>query len=220
MTKKVKISASILGANLAKLAEAVQMAEKAGCDEIHFDIMDGKFVPNISLGFQFIPALRHYTSLPFDVHMMVQTPRRFFDFINAYTPETLTLHIETCEDIGEIILEVGRMGIKIGLALDVETDAEVIFPYLNDIDRVLVMTVKPGFAGQKFMKTPLIKVGAILEQIKNIKTELEIGLDGGINSTTMSAAHRTGADVFISGTGIYKHPKGVKFAVEELRRLC
>ena len=204
----IKISPSILSADFSKLGNEIKDLEKAGADLIHIDVMDGHFVPNITIGPEVIHKLRKYTSLPFDVHLMISPVNNFIKNFAEAGADIITIHPEATNNISESIKKIKSYGKKAGVSLNPETKVDEVMPILNMIDLVLVMSVNPGFAGQKFIKETLEKVKILRKEIdiKKIKTEIEI--DGGINFDNSKLAIAAGVDILVSGTTIFKQNEG------------
>ena len=204
----IKISPSILSADFGKLGKEIQDLEKAKADLIHIDVMDGHFVPNITIGPEVIKKLRKYTSLPFDVHLMIAPVDNFIKNFAEAGADIITIHPEATNNISESIKKIKSYGKKAGVSLNPETKVDEVMPILNMIDLVLVMRVNPGFAGQKFIKETLEKVKILRKEIdiKKIKTEIEI--DGGINFDNSKLAIAAGVDILVSGTTIFKQNEG------------
>ena len=204
----VKISPSILSADFSKLGKEIQNLEVAGADLIHIDVMDGHFVPNITIGPEVISKLRKYTSLPFDVHLMISPVNNFIkDFAEAGS-DIITIHPEATNNLIESINMIKSFNKKIGISLNPETSTDKVMNVLSMIDLVLVMSVNPGFGGQKFMSETLEKVKLLREEIdkKKIKTKIEI--DGGINFENSKMAREAGVDIIVSGTTVFKENEG------------
>jgi len=204
----IKISPSILSADFSKLGSEIQNLEKAKADLIHIDVMDGHFVPNITIGPEVISKLRKYTSLPFDVHLMISPVHNFIrDFAEAGA-DIITIHPEATEDLLSSIKKIKSYNKKVGVSLNPKTSVEKVLPVLNLIDLVLIMSVNPGFGGQKFMSESLEKVKILRKEIdiKKLKTQIEI--DGGINFENSKIAIRAGVDILVSVTTIFKENKG------------
>ncbi len=204
----IKISPSILSADFGKLGKEIQDLEKAKADLIHIDVMDGHFVPNITIGPEVIKKLRKYTSLPFDVHLMISPVDNLIKNFAEAGADIITIHPEATNNLSESIKKIKSYGKKAGVSLNPETKVDEVMPILNMIDLVLVMSVNPGFAGQKFIKETLEKVKILRKEIdiKKIKTEIEI--DGGINFDNSKLAIEAGVDILVSGTTIFKQNKG------------
>ena len=204
----IKISPSILSADFGKLGKEIQDLEKAKADLIHIDVMDGHFVPNITIGPEVIKKLRKYTSLPFDVHLMISPVDNLIKNFAEAGADIITIHPEATNNLSESIKKIKSYGKKAGVSLNPETKVDEVMPILNMIDLVLVMSVNPGFAGQKFIKETLEKVKILRKEIdiKKIKTEIEI--DGGINFDNSKLAIAAGVDILVSGTTIFKQNEG------------
>ena len=204
----IKISPSILSADFSKLGIEIKNLEKAGADLIHIDVMDGHFVPNITIGPDVINKLRKHTSLPFDVHLMISPVHEFIkNFANAGA-DIITIHPEATNDLTNSIKEIKSCNKKVGVSLNPETSISKVLPFLNSIDLVLVMSVNPGFGGQKFMKENLKKVEALKKEIDFNKFKTQIEIDGGINFDNAKAARDAGVDILVSGTTIFKENQG------------
>ena len=204
----VKISPSILSADFSKLGSEILNLEKAKADLIHIDVMDGHFVPNITIGPEVISKLRKYTSLPFDVHLMISPVNNFIKNFAEAGADIITIHPEATENLVDSINKIKSFKKKVGISLNPETSIDKVMPVLNQIDLVLVMSVNPGFGGQKFMKEVLDKVKILRKEIdsKQLKTQIEI--DGGINFENAKMAKNAGVDILVSGTTIFKENGG------------
>ena len=208
MTSSIKISPSILSCNFNKLGEEIESLEKAGADLIHIDVMDGHFVPNITIGPEVIKKIRPLTKVPFDVHLMISPVDNFIeDFANAGS-DIITIHPEATKDLKKSIELIKKFDKKVGISLNPDSEISLVEPYLNDIDLILVMSVNPGFAGQKFKPEVLKKLEKIKKIIvsKNLKIDLEI--DGGINFRNSIDAKNAGANILVSGSTIFKENNG------------
>ena len=204
----IKISPSILSADFSKLGSEIQNLEKAEADLIHIDVMDGHFVPNITIGPEVISKLRKYTSLPFDVHLMISPVDNFIkDFAEAGA-DIITIHPEATTDLENSIKKIKSYNKKVGISLNPETSVEKVLPVLNLIDLVLVMSVNPGFGGQKFIKNTLEKVKILRKEIDSNKYNTEIEIDGGINFENAKMAKDSGVNILVSGTTIFKENGG------------
>ena len=213
----LKISPSILSADFGRLAEDVAEAEAGGADEIHFDVMDGQFVPGITFGFVVLQAVRAATSLPIDVHMMVKEPARYAAQYAAISNLTMTAHVESTNDIEATLREIESSGIRPALTLNPDTLVDAIMAMLANVDRVLVMTVVPGAGGQSFMHEMLPKIEALAALRDSSHSNLEIAVDGGIKVDTAPLARAAGATTLISGSGIFGHADGVRAGVASIR---
>jgi len=208
MTSSIKISPSILSCNFSKLGEEIESLEKAGADLIHIDVMDGHFVPNITIGPEVIKKIRPLTKIPFDVHLMISPVDNFIeDFANAGS-DIITIHPEATKDLKKSIELIKKFDKKVGISLNPNSEIILIEPYLNDIDLILVMSVNPGFAGQKFKPEVLKKLEKIKKIImsKNLKIDLEI--DGGINFQNSIDVKNAGANILVSGSTIFNENNG------------
>ena len=210
------ISPSILASDFSRLAEEVKSIENAGADLVHIDVMDGMFVPNITLGAPVVSCLKGKTSLPFDVHLMIEEPIRYIaDFVKAGA-DIITFHIEAAKDVKATVDKIKAAGCKPAISIKPNTPADVVFPYLDELYMVLVMTVEPGFGGQSFMRETMPKVRAIRDEATKRGLDLRIQVDGGIDDKTVSEATENGADVLVAGSYVFKAADR-KAAIEKLR---
>jgi ribulose-phosphate 3-epimerase len=210
------ISPSILSADFTQLGEEIKRAEDAGADWLHIDVMDGHFVPNISMGPFIIETCRRATDLPLDVHLMIEKPERYLSTFVSAGADYLTVHIETCPDMAETLSTIHDLGCQAGITLNPGTGADQIEPFLKLVDLVLVMTVQPGFSGQVFMPDMLPKIGRIGKALKAVKPEVLLQVDGGINPETIRSAYDQGARVFVAASAIFKHPQGIQAGLDSL----
>ena len=200
----MKVAPSLLSCDFAKMGEEVKKVDSAGADWIHLDVMDGHFVPNLTIGPAIVSAVRPYTNLPFDVHLMIDDP---FDYIDAFADagaDIITFHVEAKSDIDKTIEKINARGIKPGLVIKPKTPAEAVYDYLDKVYVILVMTVEPGFGGQSFMADMMPKVTAIKEECAKRGLEVLVEVDGGMSEKTAPVAASAGVDVCVSGTGIFK----------------
>ena len=208
MSASIKISPSILSADFSKLGEAVIALEKAGADYIHLDVMDGHFVPNITIGPEIIKGLRPLTKKVFDVHLMISPVDNFInDFADAGA-DIITFHPEATQNVTETINLIKKKNKKVGISLKPNSPIELIEKHLEDIDLILIMSVEPGFGGQKFMPEVLSKLKKIKRIITNKKLNVDIEIDGGINFKNCRAAKDAGANILVSGSTIFKENSG------------
>ncbi|MEI2663936.1 ribulose-phosphate 3-epimerase [Rossellomorea sp. LJF3] len=213
----MKIAPSILSANFAELGNEIKDVEKGGADYIHVDVMDGHFVPNITLGPMIVKAIRPLTALPLDVHLMIENPSQYIEAFADAGADYITVHVEADPHLHRTIQMIKSKGVKAGVVLNPGTPAESIRPVLQDVDMVLLMTVNPGFGGQSFIPSVVPKIKQIREWANEANPSLEIEVDGGINPETAAVCAEAGADVFVAGSAIYnKSDRGA--AIEELKK--
>ena len=205
---KIKISPSILSADFSKLGSEIKDLEKAGADLIHIDVMDGHFVPNITIGPKVINKLRKYTSLPFDVHLMISPVDNFIKNFADAGANIITIHPEATNDLSSSISKIKSYNKKVGVSLNPETSVDKVLPVLKLIDLVLIMSVNPGFGGQKFIESTLEKVKLLRKEIDDKKLTTLIEIDGGINFENSKKAKKAGVDILVSGTTIFKENEG------------
>jgi len=204
----IKISPSILSADFSKLGSEIQDLEKAKADLIHIDVMDGHFVPNITIGPEVIKKLRKYTSLPFDVHLMISPVDNFIKNFADAGADIITIHPEATKDLISSIKKIKSYNKKVGISLNPKTPVDKVLPVLDIIDLVLVMSVNPGFGGQKFIENTLDKVKILRKEIDTKKLNIQIEIDGGINFESSKMAKKAGVDILVSGTTIFRENEG------------
>ena len=214
--EEVKVAASILAGDFGYLADEAKKIEDSGANFLHIDVMDGHFVPNITMGPQAVAAINRATNMFLDVHLMIYNP---FDYIERFVEsgaDSITFHFEATEDIEEVIDYIKRCNIRTGLAFNPETSMSLIPKYLDKVDMILLMTVHPGFGGQEFIPDVLDKIKFIRESIDKLNINIDIEVDGGINDKTAQEARDSGANVIVAGTYLF-HAKNMSEAVQTLR---
>jgi ribulose-phosphate 3-epimerase len=202
--KKMLIAPSILSCDYGRMSDELVRMEKSGADLIHVDVMDGHFVPNITLGAPVMKCIRKYCSLPFDVHLMITDPLKYIDDFVSAGADSITIHVESNSDIKKTLSHIRERGCRAAISVKPKTPAEDIFEYLDMVSMVLVMTVEPGFGGQSFMEDMMPKVRAIKAEIDRRNLDVDIQVDGGINEKTIVSAAENGANVFVSGNALFK----------------
>ena len=201
--REIKIAPSVLASDFCRLGEEVCRVVEAGADLIHFDVMDGHFVPNLTMGPQLIKSIKQYTDCPFDVHLMITHPQNYIDDFADAGADFITFHIEIEDSIEEVINLIKARGVKAGVALRPKTPISVLFPYIADLDLVLPMSVEPGFGGQKFIMGTLDKIDGLRKKISELGCEALIEVDGGINVEIAPLVVDHGATVLVAGTAIF-----------------
>jgi ribulose-phosphate 3-epimerase len=212
-----KIAPSILSADFGRLGEEVKAVERAGADLIHVDVMDGHFVPNITIGPVVVQGLRSLTSLPLDVHLMIEEPERYIEAFAGAGSNWITIHSEACSPLGQTIRRLRKLKVRPGVVVNPSTPLKRIYPILGDVDYVLVMSVNPGFGGQPFIPSTLKKVKRLREIIDRDYPTVGIEVDGGIKIDNIGEVAKAGADIFVLGTGIFK-TRNYRETIRKLRQ--
>ena len=200
-----KIAPSILSADFARLGEEVRRVEEAGADLIHFDVMDGHFVPNLSIGVPVLKSLRKITRLPLDAHLMISEPARYLRVFIEAGANSISVHAEVCDDLAGIAARIHELGARASVAINPETPVERVLAAAEHLDMILVMSVHPGFGGQSFIDESLEKLRAVRREIERRGLKVDVEVDGGIKIDNIRAAAEAGANVFVSGSGIFGH---------------
>jgi len=217
MTNQYIISSSILSADFARLGEEIATAESAGADWIHVDVMDGHFVPNITMGPFIVETCRRITKLPLDVHLMIEEPERYLEAFAKAGASGLTVHVETCPDLSGTLKQIKALGCRAGVVLNPETSVGAIQPFLMEADLVLVLSVHPGYSGQTFIPETIAKVSEIRKKLDALRSSAWLEVDGGIDVETLPDMKEAGATAFVAATAIFKHPEGIAAGIKALR---
>ena len=217
MPKKQLISPSILSADFTRLGQEINAAEQSGADWIHIDVMDGHFVPNITMGPFIVEACRRATTLPLDVHLMIDRPENYIQDFASAGANNLTIHTEASPNLYRTLQAIKDLGCQAGAAINPGTPASAVRPALHLTDLVLVMTVNPGYSGQVFLTETMPKVEKVRRWLDEIGSAADLQVDGGINASTLPQALAAGANVFVAASAIFKHPQGISAGLGALK---
>ena len=198
------LAPSILAADFKELGQAIKTIEENGAEYLHYDVMDGIFVPSISFGMPVLASIRSCTNQVMDVHLMITEPIRYIKEFKVAGADLITIHLEACEDVAATIKAIREAGLKVGLSIKPATEAEAIRPYLDQIDMILVMSVEPGFGGQKFIPESLDKIRALRAMVEEAGVDVDIEVDGGIYQANVKEVLDAGANIIVSGSGVFK----------------
>jgi len=212
------IAPSILSANFLRLGEQITACEKAGADWIHVDVMDGHFVPNLTMGPFIVAQVRQATSLPIDVHLMIDNPDDLLEAFVKAGATNLTVHVETCRDVVSTIKKIHSLDCRAGVTLNPATPVDSITPSIPHADLILVMTVHPGFSGQNFMSDMLEKIASVRKLLDEENSPAYLEVDGGINATNLAHVRDEGANVFVAANAIFRHPGGIAAGIQLMRQ--
>lgn len=214
------LAPSIIASDFAHIADEVRTIESAGADWVHVDVMDGHFVPTITIGPLFVESLRRVTKLPLDVHLMISEPEKHIEDFAKAGANHLTVHVETCPDLPQMVRKIHALGCKAGVTLNPATPASALDSVLPFVDLVLVMSVVPGYSGQKFMPEMVAKVEEIRSKLNALRSNAHLEVDGGINAETLPLMKKAGANVFVTGNAAFKHPQGSGAGVRALKEIA
>ena len=213
---EIKIAPSLLASDFGHLAQAAQDVKRYGADYLHFDVMDGHFVPNISMGTAVVKALRPVSQAFFDVHLMITEPEKYIEAFAQAGADGITVQAEACVHLQRVLAQIRQAGVKAGVALNPATPLDILDYVLDDVDLILVMTVNPGFGGQAFLPATLPKIRRVRERIASLPHPIQIEVDGGIDTRTAKLTHAEGANVFVAGTSIFGHRDGIQAGMDAL----
>lgn len=217
MSKRIKLAPSILSADFAHLGDQIAQTEAAGADYIHVDVMDGRFVPNLTIGPMIVQAVRRSTRLPLDVHLMIVEPERYLESFVQAGADLLTVHVEACPHLHRTVQQIHELGARAGVALNPATSLYTVEEILGDVDLLLVMTVNPGFGGQTFIDHMLNKIERARSMIDRLDGSTELEVDGGIGPYTAPAVVKAGAQVLVAGSAVFGAEQGIAEAIGRIR---
>jgi ribulose-phosphate 3-epimerase len=211
------LAPSILSADFTRLSDELAACESAKADWIHIDVMDGHFVPNISMGPFIVEACKRATKLPLDVHLMIEKPERYLEAFAKAGASVITVHVEACPHLHRTLQHIRSLGCKAGVALNPGTPSAAIEAVLTEADLVLVMSVNPGYSGQKFISSAVAKVKEVRKKLDALKSSAWIEVDGGIDVETLPKMRKAGATIFVAATAVFKHPRGTRAGIKALQ---
>lgn len=214
---KILLAPSIIAADFAHLADEIAAVQSAGADWLHMDIMDGHFVPTITIGPLFVEACKRVAKLPLDVHLMISDPNQYLESFAKAGAENITVHVETCPDLPQTIQKIKSLGCTAGVTLNPATPASALDEVLPLVDLVLVMSVNPGYSGQAFMPEKIAKVEEVRNKLNALRSRAHLEVDGGISAETLPLMLNAGANVFVAGNAVFKHPQGAGAGIRALR---
>jgi len=215
--KQQILSASILNCDFSKLGEEIRTAEAGGVDWFHLDIMDGHFVPNISFGPDIVAIVRKLTKLPLDTHLMISNPDDFIEWFAEAGSDKIIVHVENNANIHKTLMNIQKLNKKAAVVVNPGTPVEMVFPLLHMVEFVLMLTVNPGFGGQKFLPEVLPKIRTLSNKIRELGLDVGIEVDGGIDEITIPLTREAGANIFVAGSSIFRNPLGIESAVKKLK---
>jgi len=215
---KFLIAPSIIASDFTHLADEISVIESAGADWLHMDIMDGHFVPTITVGPLFVQACKRVTKLPIDAHLMISDPDQYLEVFAKAGANNITVHVETCPDLSQTIQKIKSLGCTAGVTLNPATPASALDSVLPLVDLVLVMSVKPGYSGQSFMPEMISKVEEIRNKLNALRSKAYLEVDGGISAETLPLMYKAGANVFVAGSSVFGHPQGAGEGIRVLRQ--